>query len=114
MVMMSPVNDQMIAEMVQAIVEEVAPNRIYVFGSRARGAGTANSDVDILVVEDEPFGLERSRRQEMSRVRRALSRFGVATDILLYSADEVSRWQRSVNHVIGHCLREGRLLYARS
>jgi predicted nucleotidyltransferase len=111
---MELVNDQIIAEMVQAIVREVAPDRIYLFGSRARGGETAGSDVDILIVEHEPFGQERSRRHEISRVRRALSRFGVATDILLYSTDEVLQWQRSINHVIGRCLREGKVLYARS
>jgi len=32
-------------------------------------------------------------------------------DILVHSADEVAKWQHSMNHVIARCLREGKRLY---
>jgi predicted nucleotidyltransferase len=46
---------QLVDGMVQAIVDEVEPRRIYLFGSCARGDRTVNSDVDLLIVEDEGF-----------------------------------------------------------
>lgn len=107
------VTEEMLGEMAQAIAAEVAPDRIYVFGSRAQGRDTADSDVDLLVVEPDGFGPERSRWRELKRIRKALRRFRVPKDILVYSRDEVARWQGSANHIVGHCLREGRLLYER-
>jgi predicted nucleotidyltransferase len=109
----APVTEERLLEMAAEIVRAVAPERVYLFGSHARGDAVDDSDVDLLVVEREPFGKGRSRSQGLSRIRRALSRFRFPKDILLYSADEVDYWKDSRNHVIGECLAEGRLLYGR-
>jgi len=106
--------EHILAEITEAIVQEVHPERIYLFGSRARGDARADSDIDLLIVEREPFGPNRTRLREMTRIRRALSQFRASKDILVYSVEEVVKWRHSVNHIISHCLREGKLLYARS
>jgi uncharacterized protein len=108
------VTDEVIAEMVERIVAEVQPERIYLFGSRARGEAREDSDVDLLVVEREPFGEGRSRFAELNRMNRALSSFRVPVDVLVFSADEMSEWGESRYHVIGRCRREGKVLYARA
>ena len=107
------VTDEVIAEMVARIVQEVQPEQVYLFGSRARGEAREDSDVDLLVVERDGFGQERSRLNETNRIYRAISSFRIPTDVLLYSTDEFAKWRGSLNHVIGRCQREGRLLYAR-
>ncbi|MCY3017929.1 MAG: nucleotidyltransferase domain-containing protein [Planctomycetota bacterium] len=106
-------DEKLLAQMVAALVQDIQPERIYLFGSYAQGRATADSDVDLLVVEDAPFGEGRSRWSELWRIRRALAAFGLPKDILVYSVDEVKRWRGSLNHIIGHCVREGRLLYER-
>ena len=111
---MITVTDEVLEQMVEAIVKEVDPERVYLFGSHAKGRVDEDSDVDLLIVEREPFEPERSRFQELRRIRRALSSFFVAKDILVYSLSEFAQWRNSKYHVIGTCLREGRLLYARS
>jgi HsdM-like protein len=70
-------------------------------------------DVDLLIVVSEPFGPEHSRFQEINRVYQALSSFRIPNDVLLYSSDEFAKWSQSLNHVVGRCSREGKLLYAR-
>ena len=107
------ITEETVKTMVEALVREVDPERVYVFGSLARGDGREDSDVDFLVVERESFGAVRSRLQETNRIYRALSSFRVPADILLYSVDEFENWKASINHVIGRCEREGRLVYAR-
>jgi uncharacterized protein len=107
------VTEEILDEMVDTLVQEIAPEQIYLFGSRARGNARPDSDIDLLIVESEPFGTNRSRRQELARIRRALSRFQVPKDILVYSRDEIAKWQHAVNHIISRCLREGKLLYER-
>jgi predicted nucleotidyltransferase len=107
------VTENLLREITAAIVREVAPERVILFGSHARGGSRPDSDVDLLVVEDRPFGPGRSRREEAARLWRLLARFPVPKDILVYSRDEVARWSGSRNHVIAHALREGRVLHER-
>ncbi len=82
MAIMGSVSDKVIDKMTQRIVREVDPQRIVLFGSWARGEANEHSDVDFLVVEREPFGPSRSRRQEATRIWRCLSEFRVPTYIL--------------------------------
>jgi predicted nucleotidyltransferase len=110
---MQTLDDATLAKMVQAIVEETDPDRVYLFGSRSRGDARVDSDVDLLIVDREPPGSRRPRIERINRVYDALAPFRVPTDVLIYSPEEVARWQGSLNHVIGRCCREGRLLYER-
>ena len=110
---MGQVSDALLDQMVEKIGQEVDPEQIILFGSRARGDARAGSDVDLVVVESEPSGEERSKRLEAARLYRTLAGFSVSKDILVYSRDEVDYRRDSLNHVLGRALREGRVLYAR-
>lgn len=103
----------LIDNMVKTIVQEINPKQVYLFGPVARGEVHADSDIDLLIAESEPFDDKRSRREELKRIRHALFSYSAPKDILVYSRDEVRKWQNSINHIIGRCLREGRLLYER-
>lgn len=108
---MNPDEDTLLQQMVEVIVREVDPETIILFGSRARGEARPDSDVDLLVIEKEPFSAQRSRRMEAARLYRRLAGFGVAKDLLLYSREEVGQLAGSLNHVVARAIREGRLLY---
>ena len=108
---MTQVTDTLLDRMVRAIVDEVDPEQVILFGSRGRGDERQDSDVDLVVVEAEPFGPERSRHKEMVRLYHALAGFPVPADILVYSRDDVDYWRDSLNHVLARALREGRALY---
>ena len=107
------VSEETLQAMVQAIVDEVDPERIMLFGSRARDDARPDSDVDLLVIEHEPFSKVRSRRKEAARIWRALAGFAAPKDVLVYSEEEVARWRKSINHVLARAMREGKVLYAR-
>ena len=53
---MIAVTEEILDEMVHTLVREIAPEQIYLFGSRARGIARPDSDIDLLIVESEPFG----------------------------------------------------------
>ena len=110
---MTRVSDDLLNRMVQAIVDEVDPEQVILFGSRARGDERENSDIDLVVVEAEPFGPERSRHREMVRLYHAVAGFPVPTDVLVYSHEDVDYWRNSLNHVLARALREGKVLYER-
>ena len=110
---MTQVTDTLIERMVRAIVDEVDPEQVILFGSRGRGDERQDSDVDLVVVEAEPFGPERSRHKEMVKLYHAVAGFPVVADVLVYSRDDVDYWRDSLNHVLARALREGRVLYER-
>jgi len=107
------VTEELLREMVNAIVEEVDPEQVYLFGSHARGDAREDSDVDLLVVEREPFGAGHSERAETGRLYRLLAQFRVPNDILVYSAEEAEWRRRGRNNVVARAMKEGRLLYDR-
>ena len=107
------VDNALLERMVQAIVDEVDPEQVILFGSRARGDAGADSDVDLIVIESAPFGEHRDRGVEETRLWRALAHFHVPKDLLVYSRDEVEYWRDSLNNVLARALREGRVLYER-
>ena len=104
---------RLIHRFVRDVAARFQPEKIILFGSYARGEAGPSSDLDLLIVERGPLGQGRTRRSEIKRLRRALWDFRVPIDILVYTEDEVTASQQSVNHVIAHSLREGRILYER-
>ena len=110
---MPAVTPDVLDRMVRAIVDEVDPEQVILFGSRARGEARDTSDIDLLVIEAEPFGPGRSRHKEMNRLYRALREFRPPTDVLVFSRADVEYWRDSLNHVLARALREGKVLYER-
>ena len=111
---MAGLTEQNLEQMIQVIVNAVNPEQIILFGSQARAASRQGSDIDLLIIESDPFGEKRSRRKEMARLWRALASFPFPKDILVYSRDEVEYWRHSLNNVVAKALREGKVLYERS
>lgn len=95
------------------LVEAARPVRVILFGSRARGEATPDSDADLLIVQAEADAVHRSRWRELQRIRAALRDFPLAKDLLLYRPHEFDYWRHSLNHLVGRAVREGVLLYER-
>jgi len=102
-------SQEIIAEMVQRIVEGFDPNQIILFGSHARGAAGPDSDVDLLVV----MPVEGSRREQRVAIRVALRGMGMAKDVFVVTPEEVERYGDLVGTIIYPALREGKVLYER-
>ncbi|MBF0564021.1 MAG: nucleotidyltransferase domain-containing protein [Nitrospirae bacterium] len=110
---MSMITEEMLKEITREIVDVVNPVKIILFGSYATGDAGPHSDLDFLIVEEEPFGPGRSRREEMTMLWKLLGKFRIAKDILVYSIDEVDKWKTARNHIIPQALNKGRVLYER-
>jgi predicted nucleotidyltransferase len=83
-----------------------AGSRVILFGSHARNAADARSDLDFLVIEPEVA----DRHREMVRLRDALGGLLVPADVLVFSEREVEDWREVPNTVIHTALREGRVI----
>jgi len=93
--------------MVDRIVESFHPVRIVLFGSRARGSDTADSDVDLLVVLHDVA----DKRRTAVEIRRVLSDMPVCKDIVVTTPDEMARRGDLPGSVLRPALREGKVLY---
>ena len=111
---MGQVTDEKIAAVVTDIVSEVNPELVYLFGSRARGDATADSDVDLMVIAGEAFGRNYVRYEQLAKLTRLAVKHRIPADIVLYSREEFARMRDWPGHVASDAAREGRLLYAKS
>ena len=108
------VTEALLREITDVLVRAAKPERIILFGSHATGSAGPASDVDLLVVENEPFGPSRTRMAEVARLSRLLGHFRVPLDLVLVSSDEVAHAALSQHHVVARAVREGRVLHERS
>lgn len=90
--------------MVDTIVDEVSPVQIILFGSQVQGEATDHSDVDLLIVVEDPFQDGRERMELMTHLWTVLSDVRGPKDLLVYSRDEVEKWRHSSNHLISRAL----------
>ena len=102
--------DRIIAESVRRLTESLPADRIYLFGSRARGEANADSDYDFMVIVGES-ALPRYKRDQQAF--RALCGIGVAKDVLVLTREEFEAGLDVASSLPATVVREGRLLYAR-
>lgn len=95
--------------MVHRLVEALAPERIYLFGSQSRGEAGPESDYDLLVIVPTS-SLPRYRRDQAAF--ETLRGIGVAKDVLVLTHDEFERQRTVVCSLPATVEREGTLLYA--
>ncbi len=91
------------------IGHEFHADRVVLFGSYARGVATDDSDVDLLVVAETSL----PPRKRYGAVRRLLTDFPVAFDIIVKTPHEYARWRSVVNTIVYYAERSGRVLYER-
>jgi len=104
------VTPELIAYIVEKIAREVSPQRIIMFGSRARGQAAEDSDIDLFVIQDS----QMLNRQVRRRIERLLwgREFGV--DLIVRTPPEVERNMADGNpFYTRHIFGEGRVLYER-
>ena len=102
--------EEIIAEMVQRIVEGFHPEMVVLFGSHARGNAAPDRDVDLLVV----MPVTGSRRDLTIKIRRALAGMGLAKDVVVATPEELDQHRNLVGTIINPAMHEGRVVYERS
>jgi uncharacterized protein len=103
--------DARLAEVVRRLVAALQPERIYLFGSRARGEGSPESDYDVLVVvsqtPDAPYDLERQAYS-------ALVGLATPVDVVVMSRERFERRRTVAASLPATVEREGKLLFSGS
>jgi predicted nucleotidyltransferase len=100
--------DPVLAEVVRRLVEAYRPERVYLFGSVARGDAGRDSDYDLLLVVPDDASPER-RRSRLAY--EALRGTGTAADVLVCTISYFEDRRSLKASLPGTILREGRLLH---
>jgi predicted nucleotidyltransferase len=103
-------DDQILAELVRRLRNAFQPERIYLFGSQARGESGPDSDYDLLIVVPD----EATPEQKRSRLAyQALRGTRTAADVLVWTRQAFDSRLHLPASLPATVAREGRLLYAR-
>jgi len=94
---------------VERLIEAYQPERIYLFGSKARGDYGPDSDFDLMVVvpDDAPPARKRSRL-----AYDVLRGTGTAADVLVWTHSAFESRLHLVASLPATVIREGKLLHA--
>ena len=106
---MDPPNNDLIGDIVRRIVETAQPEKIILFGSRARGDARRNSDFDVLVIKESS---EPSYRRD-APLYVALADLPVEVEVLVYTPEEVAEWAQVPQAFVTTATREGKTVYER-
>jgi predicted nucleotidyltransferase len=101
--------DPLLREIVERLLAEIRPCRIYLFGSRARGDSGAGSDDDLLLLVEQPTEPPYRIPQRAYRVLRGVPG---AVDVLVWDRETFDSWLHLPASFPATVVGEGRLLYA--
>lgn len=99
-------DETLIAEAGRRLAAAAPDATVILFGSRARGEGRPDSDLDLLVIEPDL----KSRRAEFVRLREALGDIGVPVDLIVLSADYADQRARIPGSMVHEAMQRGRVL----
>ncbi|WP_447972358.1 nucleotidyltransferase domain-containing protein [Nitrospira sp. Kam-Ns4a] len=101
-------DDPILAEIVRRLVEACRPERIYLFGSKARGEAGPDSDYDVLVLVEHPT---EPRYRLSQKGFRALRGVPAAVDVVVWDRETFDARLHLKASFPATVVREGRLLY---
>ena len=96
-----------IRDVANQIAGAISPQRVILFGSRARGKAGSDSDVDLLVVTDRPAEADASLN-----LRRRIH-YSFALDLIICDARRLAERIDAGDFFLQDAVRHGKVLYER-
>ena len=98
-----------LVEAIRRLVDHFQPERIYLFGSRARGDAREDSDYDLLVVVRES---SEPHHKRSARALALIEGLDLSGEILVFTSSQFQNQPEAVASLSSTVNREGQLLYA--
>jgi len=97
----------MLEEIVKRVLSRMQPERIVLFGSRARGDAHPGSDFDIMIISDST----RPRHERSAPLYAALADLPIEVDAVVYTQAEVDDWRGVPQSLVSTALDQGVVIY---
>lgn len=98
--------DKMLEKIIEKILEVIIPEKIILFGSRAKGTARENSDYDILIIQKTG---ERNRK--VAQKLYLYLDFPVSIDIIVQTPETIEINKNMFHSVVKDALNEGKVVY---
>ncbi len=102
-------SDPVLAEILRRLVRAYDPERVYLFGSKARGDAGPDSDYDLVLIVPDDASRERL---DCGRAYQVLWGTGTAADVLIWTRSRFDARKHVVASLPATVVREGKLLHA--
>ena len=103
------VDKNILNEIVYRIVNNYHPDKLLLYGSQASGTEQENSDVDLLIIKNNKLPRHKRSRE----VKPFLRGIKFPIDIIVYTQEEIEKWQNVKNSFIYNVLISCEILYER-
>jgi len=100
-------SDPVVERVVKVIAEAVHPQKIILFGSRAKGTARPDSDLDLVVI----YAGEKSKRQVKLDIHRWMEPLSVPIDLFVLSPEEMLRQRHVANTLAREVAERGVTVY---
>ena len=105
--------DALLDQIVDALVRAVDPEKVILFGSRARGDSGPESDIDLFLQVETGRDTRAASKSSYKALRDLRIREPIGIDVIVKDRAFVERYGDLVGTIVRPVLKEGRLLYAR-
>ncbi len=100
--------DKSLNNIIEIVARGARPERIVLFGSRAREESKSESDVDLLVIKKGA-----NKRKLSAEIYRNLIGVRYPVDLVIVTPEDIEKYGNSPALVIHPALKEGKIVYAR-
>lgn len=101
------VTEEKINEIIKRVVDNYHPDKIILFGSYAYGTPTKDSDIDLLIIKDDPS----PKIEKHSKIRSYLRDFMIPMDIIVKSVQEFNDYKDVIGTIVYPANKYGKVLY---
>jgi predicted nucleotidyltransferase len=101
------IDESLVQEIVRRVLAAARPDRIILFGSAAAGTMTGDSDIDLLVLEQQPD----SAHEESVKIRDSIGDLGYPFDVIVMPTERFEQTKDIVGGLAYPANRHGRVIY---
>jgi uncharacterized protein len=101
--------DATLDKIIKKIFEIITPDKIILFGSRAKNLNKEDSDYDILIIKS---GI-KNKREISKRIYRNLLGTNASVDIIIEVPEVIDKYKDTVGYIYKNILQEGKIIYGK-
>ena len=93
--------DPMVDKVVKVIAEAIRPEKIILFGSRAKGDAEPDSDIDLVIIYSGP----KTKRELKLEIHGLFERYDFSMDLFVLTPQELA-WQEKIANTLAYEIAE--------